>query len=89
MARVVKLYCAGCGSPRSLARFGINEEFEFNADRRPAYELQLRVDEIGGRGRLVVDREPMPLAAARALRDSMAEALAQLDAEIKGAEAGG
>jgi hypothetical protein len=89
MARVVKLYCAGCGSPRSLSRFGINEDFEFDAAQRPAYELRLRIDEIGGRGRLVVDREPMPLPAARALRASMAEALAQLDAEIEGAEAGG
>jgi hypothetical protein len=86
MSQVQKLCCPACGSPRKLIRFGITEE-GFDAAQFPAYNLALRIDTMGGRGNLEVELQPMPLPTARALRESLNEALARLNAEIDEAEA--
>ena len=59
-------------------------------ERRPLrpFEPSMRLDHIGGRGRLRVERVPLPLHLARGLRENLRAALARLDAEIEAAEGG-
>jgi hypothetical protein len=86
VARVERLRCPACGLVRSPKHFGINEEGEFDPELLVHHDLVLRVDTIGGRGRLTVEHEPLPLPLARALRDAIAATLERLNAEIRAAE---
>lgn len=86
MAVVERLRCPLCGLTGTLARFGINDEGVFDPELLRQHDLVLRIDTIGGRGRLDVEHQPLPLPLAQALRAALAEALARLDAEITSAE---
>lgn len=68
-----------------LRRFGINDDGEFDPETFHHHDLVLRIDTIGGRGRLEVEHQPLPLPLAHALRAALVEALARLDAEITSA----
>lgn len=83
MAVVVKLRCPGCGRDCLPSRFRLTDEGAYEGG---VHELSLRVDHIGGRGRLRVDRQPLPLNMARGLRDLLRAALENIDAEIAQAE---
>jgi hypothetical protein len=86
VAQVERLRCPACGLVRSAKHFGINDDGEFDPELAVHHDLVLRIDTIGGRGRLAVEYQPLPLPLARALRDAIAAALARLDAEITAAE---
>lgn len=48
-------------------------------------ELSLRVDHIGGRGKLRVERLPLPLPFAIGIRDMLRARLAQVEEELAAA----
>lgn len=81
-----RIRCPCCGMFSAPARFGIDDDSTFDADRLPQHDLTLLLNTFSGRGRITSDRQPLPLSVARALRESMVEALARLDAEIKSVE---
>ena len=74
-----------CGWNRPPKALGIQADGTF----KPVYPFttSLRVDTIGGRGRLTVERIPMPLYIAQGLRAALRAALEQVEADI--VEAGG
>lgn len=70
---------------RAARHFGITDTAEFDPSLRPAHEPCLTLEEIGGRGRLSIEKEALPLDLARALRASLVHAIEQLDAAIEDA----
>lgn len=83
----VRVRCPSCGWDRPPKALGLAEDGFFEPDAR-VHELSLRIDHIGGRGRLRVERAPLPLAFAIGLRDMLRAALAHIEAEIREAEGG-
>jgi hypothetical protein len=85
MAVCQRIRCPACGFDRKLAAFGITLEGVFDAANAQPNELSLRVDHIGGRGRLRVERHPLPVHLAIGLRAALRARLAQIDAELAAA----
>jgi hypothetical protein len=54
----------------------------------PQHALGLRLDHYGGRGKLRVDRVPLPMPFAIGMRDALRAALARVEAEIAAATGG-
>jgi hypothetical protein len=75
-----------CGWDRKLGALGLTDDGCFEPVH--ANELSLRLDHIGGRGRLRVERLPLPLPFAIGMRDALRAALARVEAEIAAATGG-
>lgn len=80
----VRIQCLACGMQSIPGKLGIRDG-EYVPEGAPEYEGLLSTYEI--RGRIGPwHREPMPLDYARAMRDRLADVLAQLEAQIADAE---
>lgn len=82
VAVVTKLRCVLCGLDRRPAQLGLAEDGSYDAATALPNEMTLRIDTIGGRGRLSVDRQPVPLPTAYGLRSALQAALARVEADI-------
>jgi hypothetical protein len=80
MAERRHLRCTCCGSARTLATFGIDDNDEFQG--APDHETALLVQTLAGPRKISWRAEPLPLPVAHALRACLAGALERLDAEI-------
>ncbi len=87
MATRQYVHCTLCGFDVKPQRLGLTEAGVFDNESAPAHGLAMRVDHFGGRGRLRVTKEPLPIPFAYGIRDALKAALARVNAEI--AEAGG
>ena len=87
MATRQYVHCVGCGYDVKPQRLGLLESGAYDPEMAPAHPLALRLDHFGGRGRLHVEKLPLPLPFAYGMRDALKAALARVNAEI--AEAGG
>ncbi len=74
------LHCVLCGHDRPLKAFRLTPEGAFEG---PARELFLRIDTIGGRAKLTVDRVAVPLYFALGMRAALKAALASIEADIE------
>jgi len=83
MARLEKIRCIVCGSLRGFDAFGLDSRGRSATE--PYYELQLGIQEIGGRGRCSWTFEDAPFEAAMALRDRLKAALEQITADLRAA----
>lgn len=85
MAIFERLRCPACGYDRRREGFGLTPDGDFDAANAQENEGSVRVDRIGGRGRLTVERLPLPLRFALGMRDMLRFRLARLEAEIRAA----
>lgn len=85
MASVTYVCCPGCGRAQKPERLGLNTIGAFDTDIAAPNELGLRIDHIGGRGKLRVERQPLPVAIAIGLRDMLRARLEQVEAELAAA----
>lgn len=84
MAVYRRVSCVACGYDVKPARLGLSEDGQFDSDAAPR-EMNLRIDHIGGRGMLRVERVPLPANIAIGLRDMLRARLAQVEAELAAA----
>lgn len=87
MAVHVTLRCTLCGIDRKPSAFGLDDEGAYDPDNAHENEMSLRIDTIGGRGCLTVERQPVPLATAYGILDALKAAVARVEADI--VDAGG
>lgn len=78
-----------CGYDVKPGRIGLTEGGDYDPEQAPQHELELRVDDIGGRGHLTVEKQALPLPFALGMRDALKAALARVEAEIAEATGGG
>jgi len=81
------VHCVLCGYDVKPARLGLREDGVYDATTAPAHVPELRVDHIGGRGKLAVEKLALPMPFALGVREALRAALARVEAEIL--EAGG
>jgi hypothetical protein len=79
--------CVLCGHTVKPERLGLTETGAYDSAAAPAHTLEVRLDHLGGRAALRVEKLPLPLPFAYGMRDALKAALARVNAEI--AEAGG
>lgn len=82
MGQYVRLRCTLCGHDRPQAAFGLDTKGAYDPDSGFDTEMSLRIDTIGGRGRLTVERQPVPLAIAYGILDALKAAVARVEADI-------
>ena len=85
MASVTYVCCPACGRAQKPARLGLNASGAFDERIAAPNELSLRVDHIGGRGMLRVEKLAAPLEIALGLRDMLRTRLGQVEAELRAA----
>jgi hypothetical protein len=86
MAQNIRLGCPVCGTSRPGRMFALRPDGAYDAEARPPrFEQYLYTS--GGRGRMSVEKAPIPLPFAYGLRDALRTALMQLEQEI--VDAGG
>jgi hypothetical protein len=85
VASITYVCCPGCGRGQKPERFGLDASGRFDPNLAALNEPGLRIDHIGGRGKLRVERQPLPLPIALGLRAMLVARLAQLDAELAAA----
>lgn len=79
---IVYVSCPACGRAQRPSRFGLDDAGRFDAETAPANESGLRIDHIGGRAQLRVERQALPVHFALGLREMLKARLAQLDQEL-------
>lgn len=82
VAQRVDFRCPVCGLSRQPRFFGVNEG-EFDPEDRPQHVLEAREYTYGGDRSITVERRPLSLEEALALRRSLAAALQHLDDELE------
>lgn len=82
----MRIRCPTCGFDNKPHRLGLDSEGDYRPGDAEPHQLSLRVDTIGGRGRLQVERQPLPLRSAYGVRDALRAALERVEAEIAEAE---
>jgi hypothetical protein len=85
VAVVTYVCCPGCGRGQPPARLGLSTGGRFDPDTAAPNELSLRIDHIGGRGMLRVERQPLPLPFAIGIRDMLRARLERVEAELAAA----
>lgn len=85
MASVTYVCCPGCGRAQRPARLGLNATGAFDTYIAAPNELSLRIDHIGGRGKLWVERQACPIPIAIGLRDMLRARLQQVEEELAAA----
>lgn len=83
MGQRVRVRCPLCGATQKHVRFGIDPDT--GAHELVSHRFELEVHTYGGRGRIVVSHEPLPLPVAVALADALEAALLRLREEIRAA----
>ena len=83
MGQCISVRCPSCGWDRRPAGLALGPDGQF-LDNKPT-ELSMRIDHIGGRGKLRVERLPLPLPFALGLRDMLLRRLEQVEAELRAA----
>jgi hypothetical protein len=81
----ITLRCPICGWDRAQHALGLAPDGSYDAANAHENDMTLRIDHFLGRGRIVVERHPVPLATAYGLRDALRAALARVEADIAGA----
>jgi len=84
MAICQRVSCVVCGYDVKPARLGLREDGSFDPEAAPR-EMNMRIDHIGGRGMLRVERVPLPVHMALGLRAMLQARLDQIDAELAAA----
>lgn len=79
----IQVPCPGCGFNRTLRYLGITEDGRFR-DGEPR-ELQVHIHHFKGRGRISIERQPLPANIAIGLRNMLRARLAQVEAELAAA----
>ena len=85
MASVTYVCCPACGRAQKPARFGLNTAGNFDAGLAAPNELSLRIDHIGGRGMLRVERQPAPIPIALGLLEMLRARTSQIEEELRAA----
>lgn len=85
MGTFIRMRCPACGADRRPTNFGLTPSGAFDSSTAYPNELCLRIDTIGGRGRLCVERTAAPVALALGMREMLRFRLAQVEAELRAA----
>lgn len=75
--------CVVCGYDVKPSRLGLRDDGSFVSV--VPREMSLRIDHFGGRGRITVERVPLPVNIAIGLRDMLRARLEQVEAELAAA----
>ena len=78
----VQVPCPGCGLDRTLRFLGLADDGQFLGGAR---ELEMHLHHFGGRGRISIERQPLPAHIALGLRKMLRARLAQVEAELAAA----
>lgn len=74
-----------CGRDHSPKTFGLTPEGAYDEANAFPNELSLRISHFGGRGKLYVERLPLPLPFALGMRAALRAALDRVDADLAAA----
>lgn len=78
-----RLRCPCCSHDRPAVAFGLTPQGDFDAENAYANELSRRIDHIGGRGRLRVERVPLDARHALGIRNMLKYRLEQVENELR------
>lgn len=82
------IHCVACGWDVRPDRLGLTDTGAYDPAEAPQHALNVRLTHIGGRGRIRVERVPLPMPFAIGMRDALRAALARVEAEIAAATGG-
>ena len=85
MAVVEKLHCVLCGYDVRPQRIGLSADGSYDPEAAVQHDMGIRVDTIGGRGRLTVERKPVTIPAAIGLLAAIDAARARVVADLQAA----
>lgn len=83
MATFERARCPSCGRDCKTELLGLTPQGDFDPDNAQPNELSRRIDHIGGRGRLRVERVPLDARHALGIRAMLKHRLEQVENELR------
>ena len=85
MAVVERVHCVLCGYDVRPKRIGLAADGSYDSEAAVLHDMGVRVDTIGGRGRLTVERKPVTIPIAVGLLAAIDAARARVVADLQAA----